>query len=137
MPSEDVSASWSMMTSFLPADVETAFAYAPVISYLPEWFVRRRGLANGIFFCGKPSRCLYTDTAVYLNEGLMCCRSWLSWDFAPCNIPAAHQEVRGHGDRTRICVDLIHWDDTCPAIRETASSGISCPWPQSSGPKQP
>ncbi|KAJ3546048.1 hypothetical protein NM688_g5556 [Phlebia brevispora] len=29
-----------------------SLAYAPVVSYLSEWFVQRRGLANGIMFCG-------------------------------------------------------------------------------------
>lgn len=31
----------------------TALVYAPVVSYLSEWFVQRRGLANGIIFAGE------------------------------------------------------------------------------------
>ncbi len=30
----------------------SVLVYAPCISYLPEWFVNRRGLANGIIFAG-------------------------------------------------------------------------------------
>jgi hypothetical protein len=30
-----------------------ALLYAPTMSYLSEWFVSRRGFANGVVFAGK------------------------------------------------------------------------------------
>lgn len=38
-----------------PSLTEAALVYAPVISYMSEWFVQRRGLANGILVAGTSS----------------------------------------------------------------------------------
>lgn len=39
--------------SLWPSDIQIqALLYAPCMTCLPEWFVQRRGLANGVIFAG-------------------------------------------------------------------------------------
>ena len=33
--------------------MKQVFVYYTALSYLPEWFIERRGLANGIVFAGQ------------------------------------------------------------------------------------
>jgi hypothetical protein len=44
--------------------VLSAIVYAPVISYMSEWFVQRRGLATGILVAGTVSRSTHNSDVV-------------------------------------------------------------------------
>lgn len=52
----------------------TALLYAPCISFMAEWFVARRGFANGIIFCGKfPPSCKrrqFTNIPVHVGTAV-------------------------------------------------------------------
>ena len=41
-----------LSTFYMNLTAPLAIVYAPVISYMSEWFVQRRGLANGILVAG-------------------------------------------------------------------------------------
>ena len=51
---EDVSNRQEVFWTFIILTTAlSALVYAPVVSYMSEWFVHRRGLANGIVFMGE------------------------------------------------------------------------------------
>ena len=41
-----------------------ALVYLPCLSFLPEWFVQRRGLANGVIFAGTLSYCKRASVSI-------------------------------------------------------------------------
>ncbi|KAF8209859.1 hypothetical protein K438DRAFT_1960086 [Mycena galopus ATCC 62051] len=52
MPLGDISFRDSFIHHSPDSDMLVALLYLPCITYLSEWFIARRGLANGILFAG-------------------------------------------------------------------------------------
>ena len=68
-----------------PIERNSALIYAPCIYYMSEWFVKRRGLANGTIDAGE------RDCIVNLANSLPSLRDIRNRRWRPC--PTAHSTV--------------------------------------------
>ena len=97
--------------------------YAPVISYMSEWFVNKRGMANGIVFSGG----LTVRSGLSRAMVNVSCRS-RSWrSTIPPHLTASHSTIRGNEDNKG--VRDMHPDmlGPYPSTHESSPSRISCP----------